>query len=903
MYPVSFGQRALWFEYHRDRTSSAYNYAFSARIRSAVDAEAMRRAFQAIVDRHAILRTTYGLDGGEPAQRVARYQPVVFTMVDATRWSADRVEAAVSEAAHQPFDLERGPVLRVSLYRIAAQENVLLLCAHHIAMDFQSLAVVIDELGPLYAIECGQQRKALPAVRTQYADFARWQIEMAAGDEGQAHWHFWRERLKGEVPLLNLPTDRARPAVRTFNGASIGFDIAADVSAALRRLAKAEGVTLYTVLLSALEVLLGRYAGQEEFLVGSPMLGRTKASFQRVVGYCINPVVLRADLAGDPAFRELLKGVHAEVLSALEHHDYPLALLVQRLQPTRDASRSPFFDVMFNLNVAAVEETGEALRMAGSEGQGLVLEALPQAQGEGQFDLILQVFDAGRSLSGTLEYNTDLFDARTVERMAAHLNTLLAGIAERPGERVSALPMLTAEERRELVGRSGSPPRFAVDGTLHELFERQASTRGDAVAVMFEGRSLTYAELNARANQLARRLQTLGVGPEVLVGICVERSLEMVVGLLAILKAGGAYVPLDPAYPKDRLEYMLADCGAAVLLTQASLLGHLPEVRHVVCLDRDARSDGLSAENLPRGASPGSPAYVIYTSGSTGRPKGVVVCHEQVVRLFTATEAWFRFDERDVWTLFHSYAFDFSVWELWGALLYGARLVVVPYLVSRSPEAFCKLLAQERVTVLNQTPSAFRQLIPAEARGLSPDALALRYVIFGGEALDLQTLRPWFERHGDRKPQLVNMYGITETTVHVTYRPITWDDVRSGCGSMIGEPIPDLELHVLDAHGEPVPVGVAGESVRRRSGACSRVSEPACADGGAVHRASILSARRRTALPYRGYGAASQGRGCRIPGACRPAGEDPRLPYRDRGDRERIEAVRRRSRRVGNAAQ
>ena len=814
-HPVSFGQRALWFEYQLNPASTAYNYAFSATIRSDLDVPALQRAFQAIVDRHAILRTTYGLESGRPVQRVHDYQVVAFKAIDASAWPASKVQETVRASAHRPFDLEKGPVFRVELYTCSAREHLLLLNAHHIAMDFRSLAVLIEELGHLYAVQCGLSRPALPAVRTQFADFARWQTEMAAGPEGDKHWRFWNERLAPTVPLLCLPTDRPRPAVRTYSGSSLAFDIGPELCRQLKALARAQRVTLYTLLVAAFQALLHRYSGQEEFLMGSPMLGRTRPEFQRVLGYCINPVVLRADFAGDPAFGEYLRQTHAQVLAAMEHHDYPFPLLVQRLQPARDASRSPLFDVMFNLNVAQVEGDAEqGLRMAGADNQALALEAQPQAQGEGQFDLILQIFDSGASLSGTLEYNTDLFNAAAIRRMADHFRVLLASIVADPACRVSALAMLTAAERRELRLDGATPAaRFPVPAVLHELFEQQAARSPDSLAVTFEGRSLTYRELNERANQLAWRLRGMGVGPEVLVSICVERSLEMIIGLLGILKAGGAYVPLDPAYPKDRLAHMLADSHTPVLLTQESLLGHLPDAgTHVLCLDRDWPAIARESNaNPPRSAAPANAAYVIYTSGSTGRPKGVVVCHEHVVRLFTATEHWFHFDGRDVWTLFHSYAFDFSVWELWGALLYGGRLVVVPYLVSRSPEAFCRLLSDEGVTVLNQTPSAFRQLIAAEAQQPLPTGSPLRYVIFGGEALDLRSLLPWYQRHGDRQPVLVNMYGITETTVHVTYRPLSLADVEAGRGSMIGEPIPDLELYLLDSRGEPVPVGVPGE--------------------------------------------------------------------------------------------
>jgi amino acid adenylation domain-containing protein len=838
--PVSFGQRALWFVHRLSPDSSAYNYAFSARIRSELDVAALRRAMQVIVDRHAILRTTYALQDGEPVQRVHCHWTVPFSVVDASGWSDEELDRRVNECAHRPFDLERGPVFRVDLFTRSPREHVLLMNAHHIAMDFQSLLVVVDELRLLYAAEregdaaptpvpeilrlaaggsarkrCppGQERPPLPI---SYADYARWQREMVNTAAGQRHWEFWKGRLGGEPPLLNLATDRPRPAVQTYNGASLAFDVGRPASQAVRGFARAQGVTLYTVLLAAFQTLLHRYTGQDDLMIGSPMLGRTRPEFRNVVGYFISPVVLRADLSGDPAFREFLHRTQATVLSALEHQDYPFPLLVQRLAPTRDSSRSPFFDVMFNLNAANIEgdEPSSPAHAAGDDPAVLVLEPEPRAQGEGQFDLILQIFDSGRTLSGTLEYNKDLFDHATINRMAGHFRVLLEGIVARPDCRLSALPLLHDDERREVLSGRGRPRAdYPVSSCIHELFERQAARTPDAVAVTFEGASLTYRQLNERANQLARHLRTLGVGPEVLVGICVERSLEMVVGLLGILKAGGAYVPLDPSYPADRLAYMLSDSRVPVLLTQENLSERLPtDGATVICLDRDwPRIAAEDKRNVAGRALPASPAYVIYTSGSTGRPKGVVVCHDNVVRLFAATQAWFDFGPNDVWTLFHSYAFDFSVWELWGALFYGGRLVVVPYYGSRTPEAFCRLLRDEGVTVLNQTPSAFRQLIQAEVHESLPPSLPLRLVIFGGEALDLQSLRPWYQRHSERSPLLVNMYGITETTVHVTYRPLSLADVEAGSGSMIGEPIPDLDLYVLDPRGEPVPPGVPGE--------------------------------------------------------------------------------------------
>ncbi|MBD0340874.1 MAG: amino acid adenylation domain-containing protein, partial [Microcoleus sp. Co-bin12] len=410
-------------------------------------------------------------------------------------------------------------------------------------------------------------------------------------------------------------------------------------------------------------------------------------------------------------------------------------------------------------------------------------------------------------------YDRSRFEQGAIERMLGHLQVLLEGMAANPHQPLKNLPLLTpAEKQQILIEWNGTKADYPQDRCIHQLFEAQAQRTPDAVAVVFEDQKLTYRELNERANQLAHYLQQLGVKPEVLVGICVERSLLTIVGILGIIKAGGAYVPLDPANPIDRTAFILQDASVSVLLTQETLLETLPEYSgKVICLEADSEAIAQNSTDNPNShATAENLAYVIYTSGSTGQPKGVLVTHGNVVRLFAATQSWYNFSEGDVWTLFHSYAFDFSVWELWGALIYGGRLVIVPYFVARSPIAFYELLCRERVTVLNQTPSAFRQLMQAEESVQTGNNLSLRWVIFGGEALELPSLKPWFERHGDRSPQLVNMYGITETTVHVTYRPLSLADLN-GQGSVIGCAIPDLQLYILDKNRQLVPVGIPGE--------------------------------------------------------------------------------------------
>ncbi len=494
-------------------------------------------------------------------------------------------------------------------------------------------------------------------------------------------------------------------------------------------------------------------------------------------------------------------------LGAYEHQELPFEKLVEDLNPERSQSYSPLFQVAF----AMEHEDGPA----SMEFPGLELEPVLWENRTAKFDLALTLTEMPTNLLGILEYNTDLFDAETIARLAEQYRTLLQGIVAQPEQRLSKLPLLTKEEQERLLSVWNATSQPAIpERCLHQRFAAQVTERPDAIALSFEEQQLTYSELDTRANQIAHYLRALGVGPDARVGLCMERSLELVIGLLGILKAGGAYVPLDPAYPHERLAFLVQDAAVGILLTQTRLKDRLPaNLARVVCLDEDWPQLAQQPTSSPEtGVQVDSLAYVIYTSGSTGTPKGALICHRQVLRLFAATDPWFQFSEADAWTLFHSYAFDFSVWELWGALLYGGRLVVVPYWVSRTPELFAELLAAQQVTVLNQTPSAFRQFIQGEETRAAPLVqFALRLVIFGGEALELQSLRPWFERHGDHSPQLVNMYGITETTVHVTYHPVTLADLDTSAASPIGIPIPDLQMYVLDAELQPTPVGVPGE--------------------------------------------------------------------------------------------
>jgi amino acid adenylation domain-containing protein len=809
--PLSFAQQRLWFLEQLQPGTSTYNMPSAVRFRGPLDVDALRRSLREVVRRHEALRTTFAVRGGAPVQAVAAELRLELPVID-LRWIAeDKRETALrrlaGEESRRPFDLAAGPLLRATLLRSGDEEHVALLTMHHIVADGWSMGVLIRELGALYPAFLAGEPSPLPELAVQYGDFAVWQRRWLQGEVLAAQLDYWRRVLTG-LSVLQLPTDRPRPAVQQFRGADEPLAFGPEVSRAALELGRRQGATPYMTLLAGFQALLHRYTGQADVIVGGTVAGRDRGELEPLIGFFVNTLAMRTDLSRRPGFRELIDRVREIALGALSHQDLPFEKLVEELQPERDLSRSPLFQVVFQFQQAVTT----ALELP-----GLTLSPIEGSSQSAKFDIVLNLRGDAGGLFGGWKFNTDLFDRATLARMSRHFETLLASAAADPELALAELPILSEAERRQLGLDGGAVVGEALPGpSLHAIFAAQAARWPEAVAVTCDGEGLSYRELDGRANRLAHHLIGLGVAPGDLVGLCLERSMEMVVAILGVLKAGGAYVPLDPAYPRERLAFMLADSRVPVLLAEETLAGVLPETgaaTRVVLLDRDRERIAAESSEAPDvEVSAGHPAYVIYTSGSTGRPKGVVVRHGNALRLFTATQPWFDFGPEDVWTLFHSYAFDFSVWELWGALLHGGRLVVVPFWVSRSPEAFYELLARERVTVLNQTPSAFRQLIWAEGSalgGAAPD-LALRYVVFGGEALEPASLAPWFERHGDQRPRLINMYGITETTVHVTYRPIGWTEA-AGSGSVIGRPIPDLGIYLLDAESQPLPVGIPGE--------------------------------------------------------------------------------------------
>jgi amino acid adenylation domain-containing protein len=805
--PLSFAQERLWFFNQLEGASATYNIPAALCLTGILNLGALHQALAEIVRRHEALRTSFSNTGGRPIQIIHPSATMDLEVIDLQHLSVNDRESMVTQQIQQsalsPFDLEIAPLMQCSVLQLSQTESVFCINMHHIVSDGWSIGVLVQELSALYSAYCAGEPSPLSELEVQYADFALWQRQWLSGEVLERQLQYWVSQLQGIPELLQLPTDRPRPSIQAYRGTTASFPLGQELTEQLKALSQQTGCTLFITLLSAFATLLYRYSGQSDIVIGSPIANRNQPEIESLIGFFVNTLVLRTQMEEQLSFDHLLQQVRETVLKAYEHQEVPFEKVVEALQPQRCLSHSPLFQVMFILQNMPLDEI---------ELPGINLSRIEQESTSAKFDIALSIVETSLGLDCEWEYSTDLFDESTIKQMASHFESLLLAIVSNPQQPVSELPLLTPAERQQLLFDWNNPQAdYFQDKCIHKLFEEQVWIRPGAIALVHDQEQLSYGHLNERANQLGHYLQSEGVSSETIVGLCVERSIEMVVGILGIIKAGGAYLPLDPNYPKERLEFMMDDAGVSWVLTQEELENELPEHKaQVLCLDRDwDRVCTHSTENIATRVRPEELAYVIYTSGSTGTPKGVLIEHRNVTRLFEATDEWFGFDSEDVWTLFHSYAFDFSVWEMWGALLHGGQLVVVPHWVSRSPEDFYRLISNQRVTVLNQTPSAFVQLMQAEERG-NPADLNLRLVVFGGEALEVRSLRPWFERHGDKRPQLVNMYGITETTVHVTYRPLEMSDLERG-SSVIGKPIPDLQTYLLDEHLQLVPIGVAGE--------------------------------------------------------------------------------------------
>ncbi|WP_199335631.1 non-ribosomal peptide synthetase [Nostoc sp. FACHB-110] len=808
-YPLSHGQKALWFLYQLAPGNTTYNALYAAKLAANLDIPALKQAAQALVARHPGLRTTFASINSEPVQIVHEFQQVDFTIQEAFDLSQDEIRNWLSEKSvdafaqrlvekrlvvrHRPLNLEQGPVLRFDLLinhveanKLPKKEHILLITLHQIVGDLRSLEIIASELETLYhAIAQGKIAQLSPH-NYQYQDYVKSSEEMLASSQGENLWTYWQQKLSGELPLLNLPTDRPRPQIQTYNGASRFFTIEEELGQKLTELANKERVSLDILLLTALQILLLRYTNQEDILIGYPTVNRNRTEWENIVGYFSNPVVLRGDLSGKPTFQELLERSHSCILEAIDHQDYPFSLLVEQLQPVRNLSFSPLYQVAFVWNQSQ------------QRSDGLIVESLiPESKGAA-CDLTLNILEETGSLKGTWNYNTDLFDSNTIERMMGHFVTLLEAIVANPQQRIDQLPLLTEFEQQQLlVDWNQTAIDYPQDKCIHQLFEEQVEQTPDAVAVVFDNQQLTYRELNSHANRLAHYLQSLDVKPDTLVGICVERSLEMVVGLLGILKAGGAYVPLDPEYPSDRLSYMLDDTQVEILLTQQKLLDKLPATKaKLVFLDEiESYISQNNQENPASEVTASHLANVIYTSGSTGKPKGVMVEHRGLVNLAQAQIHAFGVNSASRVLQFASFSFDACISEILMALGSGARLYLGAKDALMPGAPLIERFKNDGITHVTLAPSALA-VMAVEQLPTWPT------IIVAGEACPLELMQQWSV---DRN--FFNAYGPTEASVCATIAKCQPEDEKV----TIGRPIANTQIYILDSHLQPVPVGVPGE--------------------------------------------------------------------------------------------
>lgn len=790
--PLSLAQQRLWFLHQLDPGNDPYYLPFYYQLTGPLNAAALERALNEIIRRHEILRTVFKQKNNKVVQSVLPQFHLALPKYDLSQLSktqaGDEIQSLIDTEEARPFNLEHGPLLRAMLLRKSDEEHGLFLIVHHIVMDGWSIEIFVDELTALYEAFSTNQPSPLPDLPLQYADFAAWQRESITGDEQLA---YWKKQLHGGLPMLEVPTDHPRPQRMTYRGADSDFQLTQDQVERLNELGHREGATLFMTLMAALLSLLHRYTGQEDIILGTANAGRNRAEIEKLIGFFVNTLVLRTDLSGDPKFSELVGRVREVALGAYEHQDVPFEKLVEELHPERDLSRHPLFQVMVNFQNAPAETPASP---------GLQITPIDIGN-QTRFDLELHFWAQPDGFIGNFIYSTDLFEQSTIDRMLRHFETLLAGVAANPEARLSELPLLTKEEHEQFRKWNQTGSEYERDQCVQQLVEIAVARQPDVVAVAYGADQITYRELNTRANQLAHYLRRRGVGPDVRVGVLVDRSIELIVALLGILKAGGAYVPLDGGYPAQRLQFMLEDAGVTLLLTKR---GQPELIAGVVYLDQNwEQFANESQENPTVVTSAGDLAYVMYTSGSTGQPKGVGVTHRAINRLVRNTN-YVQLEERDRIAQVSNVSFDAATFEIWGALQHGAQLVGIDKETMLSPAEFKRALAQQHISAMFLTTALFNQI----AQSLPDTFATLKYLLVGGEACDPHSMRRVLEAGKPR--HLLNAYGPTESTTFATWYEVT--NVEANARTIpIGQALSNTETWVLDQHMQLAPVGVTSE--------------------------------------------------------------------------------------------
>ncbi|MDM8557980.1 amino acid adenylation domain-containing protein [Candidatus Parabeggiatoa sp. HSG14] len=808
--PLSFAQQRLWFLNQLEGQNATYNMSAAECLVGSLHIPALKQSLLEIVQRHEILQTIFPTINGEPSVQLStiHYQlPIINLQEIPLEAQAIEIQRLTNEESQHPFDLSKGPLFRTTLLRVNQNSHILLVNMHHIISDGWSISVFIRELVTLYEAFSKDEPSPLPPLTIQYVDFAHWQRQWLAGERLQTQIDYWQQQLADIPARLELPTDYPRPPVQTFKGHTQSFEIQKELLTQLNQLSQENNATLFMTLLAVYAVLLGRYSSTEDIVIGSPIANRHFADIEPLIGFFINTLVLRTNLSGNPCFNDLLVQVKKACLDAYAHQDVPLEQLVETLKPERNLSHTPLFQVMFVLQNTPEENLALP---------DLTLTPLELDNITAKFDLTLSLEETTQGISGSLEYNTDLFNADTIRRMVTHFETLLKGIIAAPTQPISQLPLLTETEKHQiLIEWNNTEKTYPQNQCLHQLFETQVEQTPNAIAVTFENQQLTYQTLNKKANQLAHYLQSLGVKPEVLVGICIERSLEMVIGLLGILKAGGAYVPLDPNYPQERLAFMLKDSQILILLTQEKLIEKLSGLtqnlkskakNHLVCLDSGWKTISQLNDNNPSsGAMPSNLAYMIYTSGSTGQPKGVMNTHRGICNRLLWMQEAYQLNHLDKILQKTPFSFDVSVWEFFWPLLAGACLVVAKPNGHKDNAYLIKIIIVQKITTLHFVPSMLQVMVQEPE---FEKCTSLKRVICSGEALPFELQERFFARL-THQVELHNLYGPTEAAVDVTY----WQCQRESHLKKvpIGYPIANIQLYILDSYQEPTSIGIPGE--------------------------------------------------------------------------------------------